>query len=80
MTLTPVKTMLRRIPPIARVKDSLDHAAVLRRFRQEFENFKTASESGRPRFELDWQDRYPCLNDRTAKTGFDRHYIYHCGW
>jgi len=27
-----------------------------------------------------WSDRYPCLNDNTGSTEFDRHYIYHCGW
>ncbi len=80
MTPTSVKTILRSIPPIARVKDSLDQAAVMRQFRQEFQDFKTACEAGSPRFKVDWEDRYPCLNDRTAKTGFDRHYMYHCGW
>ena len=27
-----------------------------------------------------WTDRYPCLSDRTSKTGFDRHYTYHTAW
>lgn len=31
-------------------------------------------------FEIDWADRVPCLDDRTATTGFDRHYIYHTAW
>lgn len=25
-------------------------------------------------------DLYPCLNDNTSTTGFDRHYIYHPAW
>ena len=29
---------------------------------------------------LRWSDRYPCLDDRTSDTGFDRHYIYHTAW
>lgn len=32
------------------------------------------------RFELNWNDRYPCLYDNTNYTGFDRHYIYHPAW
>ena len=27
-----------------------------------------------------WKDRYPCLFDATATTGFDRHYVYHTAW
>lgn len=27
-----------------------------------------------------WKDRYPCLFDCTATTGFDRHYVYHTAW
>ena len=32
------------------------------------------------RFSFNWGDIYPCLDDRKAKTGFDRHYIYHPAW
>ena len=32
------------------------------------------------RMSLAWEDRYPCLYDSTAYTGFDRHYIYHPAW
>lgn len=32
------------------------------------------------RFPLRWSDRWPCLNDHTANTGFDRHYVYHTAW
>jgi len=32
------------------------------------------------RFLLVWSNRYPCLNDKTSLTGFDRHYIYHPAW
>ena len=27
-----------------------------------------------------WHDRYPCLDDNTRSTEFDRHYIYHPAW
>ncbi|MBC8052887.1 MAG: DUF268 domain-containing protein [Sphingobacteriaceae bacterium] len=32
------------------------------------------------RFSLDTADFYPCLNDKTSFTNFDRHYVYHPAW
>lgn len=32
------------------------------------------------RFKLSWKNRYSCLDDKTEKTSFDRHYIYHTAW
>jgi hypothetical protein len=32
------------------------------------------------RFRMNWRNRWPCLNDNTTTTGFDRHYIYHTAW
>jgi SAM-dependent methyltransferase len=32
------------------------------------------------RFVLSLKDAYPCLKDKTVKTGFDRHYVYHTAW
>lgn len=32
------------------------------------------------RFKVRWENRYPCLNDKTEQTSFDRHYIYHTAW
>jgi len=32
------------------------------------------------RFVADILDFYPCIKDKTVKTGFDRHYVYHTAW
>ncbi|RYG74978.1 DUF268 domain-containing protein [bacterium] len=48
-------------------------------FRQEFQQFEKLSGPA-PRFPLDWQQRYPCLEEATAETDFDPHYIYHPAW
>jgi SAM-dependent methyltransferase len=32
------------------------------------------------RFSMNWEDRYPCLNDATSTTGFDTHYLFHTAW
>ncbi len=80
MSAAPRKSLLKRVPPVVRLKNSLDHAAKQRRFRAEFEQFNQLAQACSARFDCDWADRYPCLNDRTATTGFDRHYVYHCAW
>lgn len=32
------------------------------------------------RFRINYLNLYPCLEDRTAQTGFEPHYIYHPAW
>lgn len=49
-------------------------------FIRDFFRFKHAIIDTKRRFSLLWQDRYPCLNDKTSSTNFDRHYIYHPAW
>ena len=36
--------------------------------------------AGRGRFRLAWSERYPRLDERTATTEFDAHYVYHTAW
>lgn len=47
-------------------------------FRREFRQFKMTSDP--KRFAIEWNDRYPCLNDGTGVTTYDRHYVYHTAW
>lgn len=49
-------------------------------FLREFRRFQKLPGNGDGRFALRWEDRYPCLNDKTSNTDFDRHYIYHPAW
>lgn len=49
-------------------------------FHGEFLELERLSASTRKRFALTWEDRYPCLDDRTGQTQFDPHYIYHTAW
>ena len=71
MTASRAMTRLRRIA--RSLRDS-------RRFRREFRAFVAASAARPPRLSVDWAERFPCVADRTATTGFDRHYIYHTAW
>ena len=50
------------------------------RFEAEFRDFRKLSIAAGRDFKIEWEDRYPCLEDRTAESGFDRHYIYHTAW
>ena len=45
---------------------------------REFARLAVAEGDGR--FPLEWERRYPCLDDATETTGFDRHYVYHPAW
>lgn len=51
-----------------------------RLFKLEFDRFARLSDTCSQRFSLRWEDRHPCLNDNTAATEFDRHYVYHTAW
>lgn len=50
------------------------------RFVRDFLEFRRAAKKSHPRLTVFWKDRYPCLDDNTRTTGFDRHYVYHTAW
>lgn len=50
------------------------------RFRKEFREFVALSKNIDSRFSVRWEDRLPCLNEKTTGTLFDRHYVYHPAW
>jgi SAM-dependent methyltransferase len=49
-------------------------------FTLEFKEFQHLSELSAPRFSVEWKDRLPCLDDKTATTSFEPHYTYHPAW
>jgi hypothetical protein len=48
-------------------------------FTEQFRQFKEQSRLD-GRFEPTETDWFPCLNDNTAETGFDPHYVLHTSW
>lgn len=50
------------------------------RFLKEFLRFRKMAEGLSIRLPIRWEDRLPCLKDKTASTPFDRHYIFHPAW
>lgn len=49
-------------------------------FLADFNRLAELEKSSHKRFAMDKEDFYPCLGDKTATTGFDRHYVYHPAW
>lgn len=50
------------------------------RFLKEYLTFRKLLAASKRPASLRWKDRFPLLNDRTATTGFDRHYVFHPAW
>lgn len=47
-------------------------------FFRDFESFLRLTDDDR--FYIDWNNRFPCLEENTKTTNFDFHYIYHPAW
>ncbi len=54
-------------------------AAITKDSKDSGSNNSDASNKG-DRFSLSLKDAYPCVRDKTIKTGFDRHYVFHTSW
>ena len=50
------------------------------KLKNDFQRFRRLSSQSGSRFTLEWNDRYPCLEDATAEAVFDRHYVFHTAW
>lgn len=49
-------------------------------FLQHYQTLQNQEQASTSRFILSDANLYPCLNDRSNNTPFDRHYIYHPAW
>jgi SAM-dependent methyltransferase len=49
-------------------------------FDHSYARFQRLAHEAGGRLSVRDEDRYPCLDDATATTGFDRHYVYHTAW
>lgn len=49
-------------------------------YKVSYKKFQTLNHNFPNRFEMNWFDNYPCLDDRTKTTLYDNHYIYHPAW
>jgi len=65
---------------IKEIKNWFRNDAKTQNFKRQFNQLITLEKQTNKRFVLDSEDFYPCLNDATTYTGFDRHYVYHPAW
>jgi len=76
-----LKALFKRLPGTNALAPLIASRRAMEQFKQEFEKFgKLIDAAPEKRFDLRWEDRYPCLNDRKSTTNFDRHYVYHTAW
>lgn len=47
-------------------------------FKESFYNFKNMVSDSR--FKMEWDNIYPCLEDKTSNTGYGSHYTLHPAW
>jgi SAM-dependent methyltransferase len=62
------------------LKKLLKKVILFNNYGKDYLSFKKRAVLQGDRFPLLWQDRYPCLKDKTSTTDFDHHYIYHTAW
>ena len=49
-------------------------------FLETFRELKNQEKTTQCRFNFEWDERYPCLQDDVSGTPFDAHYVYHTAW
>ena len=74
------KRIFKKIYPIVLLYQWINKIIFSHKFKQDFNDFKHISSQTKSRFSIKWSNRYPCLNDATTSTGFDRHYVFHTAW
>jgi SAM-dependent methyltransferase len=67
--------MIRTIKRLLSPKNKVDPD-----FLRDFNQLNDLEKTSQKRFILSTEDFFPCLNDNTPYTGFDRHYVYHPAW
>jgi hypothetical protein len=78
--VAPMTIRLKNIPPFGWIGRTGRNLASHLKFRAEFRRFERMTEICGQRLPLKWDDRLPCLDDRTSSTSYDRHYVYHPAW
>lgn len=75
-----MKRILEKIPMAKWSYRFVRRLAAYPRYLLDFYRFKRLAARSEGHVPVRWRDLYPCLDDRTSTTGFDRHYVYHPAW
>ncbi len=74
------KALLKKLPfAVSYYERSVVPRRKLQEFKKEFDKFAALAKKDK-RFDVKWEERFPCLEDKTASTGFEPHYMYHPAW
>jgi SAM-dependent methyltransferase len=65
---------------LGRLKSYIRERNRMKGFRDSYESFRQSEKKSSPRFSLNESDLFPCLDDNSTNTGFDRHYVFHVAW
>ena len=75
-----LKALFKRLPGTNALAPLIASRRAMEQFKQEFEKFgKLIDAAPEKRFDLRWEDRYPCLNDRKSTTNFETTFIIQPG-
>lgn len=72
--------MAMKMTIFKRLENYIKNKIQYKNFTNEFNQFVRLTSYTRRGINANWDDRYPCLHDKTSNTDFDRHYIYHPAW
>lgn len=79
-----LKALVRRLPGLRSLARLVDRASrrmrSVARFRRDYREFVALAGNSKRRFRMRWNERYPCLDDRTQVVPFSHHYFYHLAW
>jgi hypothetical protein len=83
-----MKQLIKKIVPrysyiyfiLINLKAAWDNISKLKIFKNDFDEFVFSKPANDKRFNIDWKQRAPYLNDNTIETPIDFHYIYHPAW
>ena len=73
-----LKNFIKRFPFAVWAYRTLKSVSAYNKCKHDFNRFSELIKE--PRFKLSWQDLYPCPDENTSNTNFDRHYVYHTAW
>jgi hypothetical protein len=74
------RSIAKKIPGLSLVNRLARHRKALMQFKNEFQEFKRLQNTTERGFSLQWEDRYPCLDDKTSVTHYPVDYVYHTAW
>jgi hypothetical protein len=75
-----LKSFIKKIPGTVYLYGFYQKWRCYSSVRKDFKRFRQLAGQDKKRFSMLWSERFLCLSDKTASTGFEPHYTYHPAW